>query len=103
MINSPQIGLLGQLLDSKLTASDIQECTTCELAELIKKKILHRIITLDLDPDIAVEIDGEEWDKPGIVEALRQLYDWADGLCGGEDKSVAVFSNNSSCRRSSCQ
>ncbi len=102
MINSPQIGLLGQLLDSKITADEAKDCTTCELAELIKKKILHRILTLELDPDVAIMIDGETWDKPGVVRALREIHDWADGLCGKEDKSVVAFSSGRCCGKGSC-
>lgn len=102
MLNSPKIGLLGQLLDTKLDAKELENCSVCELSDILKQKILHRLLIAELDPEVSVMIDGETWDRAGIVDALRRLYNWADSLCGKEDKSVAVFSSNTRCGKPSC-
>lgn len=102
MLNSEKLGLLGQLLDTKLSTDALEKCDICDIAEVLKHKILHRLLVVELDPDVAVEIDGEIWDRAGIVGSLRSLYNWADTLCAREEGSVVAFSSNARCGSRTC-
>tara|TARA_R100000234_G_scaffold48008_1_gene28704 strand:- start:152 stop:466 length:315 start_codon:yes stop_codon:yes gene_type:complete len=104
MLNSPAIGLIGQLLDTEIDAKVVSQCTVCEMADIIKSKSMASLLVAGLDPDLSVEIDGEKWDRPKIVQSLKDLYDWADDACtrSQDGGAAVVISPGASCKRESC-
>ncbi len=87
--SSPQIGLLGQILDTEIDPQELAQCTPCEMASMIQTKALSAILVAELDPNLAVEIDGEKWDRNRAIQGLRDLYDWASTLCANTDAEKA--------------
>jgi hypothetical protein len=98
----PELSLLGYALDADMRGTPVDEKTVCELAEDIRRGILCRIATLQLDPNKAVEIDGERWDQPGLIQSLKDLYEWTYLICGLQDQAAAVSSLPGYCKPRYC-